>query len=48
MDGVFTLAAFETADWDRDFSPLEASGAMPDESFEGGGKETLSWVKSAL
>ena len=47
-DGVFTLAAFETADWDRDFSPWEAPGVMPGESFEGSGKETLSWVKSAL
>ena len=47
-DGVFTLAAFETADWDRDFSPWEAPGAMPDESFGAAGKRLFHGLNMLL
>ena len=41
----FLLAAFQAADWNRDFSPWEAPAAFGKDDFAGGGPETLRWLK---
>ena len=45
---TFTLAAFETDDWNRDFSPWPAEGVMAGELFQGGGDAALEWLSEAL
>lgn len=45
---AFTLAAFETDCWDRDFSPWKANGTSDGETFPGGGHDTLAWLEKAL
>lgn len=45
---AFTLVSYETDDWDRDFSPWEADGAMEGERFAGGGEAVLTWLSEAL
>ncbi len=44
-DQNFLLAAFQAADWNRDFSPWEAPAAFGKDDFAGGGPETLRWLK---
>ena len=41
-----TIFAFETDDWNRDFSPWEMT--LGDAYFQGRGYETLSWLKTTL
>lgn len=43
-DQNFLLAAFQAADWNRDFSPWEAPAAFDKDDFAGGGPETLRWL----
>ena len=45
----FTIAAFESCDWNGDFSPWPSPPVLGDEAFSGGGRKTLDWLcKSAL
>ena len=43
-DKPFSLIAFETEDWDGDFSPWKTEGLKEGEVFEGNGPKTLDWV----
>lgn len=43
----FLLAAYETEDWNREFSPWPARGVREGENFAGGGRDTLSWLAKA-
>ena len=38
------LVAYESQDWNRDFSPWPAPAAFGKERFSGGGEETLRWL----
>ena len=40
----WTLAVFEAADWNRDFSPWPAPAAFGAADFAGAGGETLDWL----
>lgn len=40
----YTLIAYEVEDWNRDFSPWEAPAVWGEESFAGGGNQTLRWL----
>jgi len=44
-DKSYMIIAFESSDWNRDFSPWEAPPAFGREGFTGGASETLSWLK---
>lgn len=41
----YVIIAFESSDWNRDFSPWKAPAVFGREGFEGGASETLSWLK---
>ena len=43
-DQNFLLAAFQAADWNRDFSPWEGPAAFGKDDFAGEGPETLHWL----
>lgn len=40
----FILAAFESNDWNRDFSPWPAPAVFKNEDFGGEGRKTLDWL----
>lgn len=45
----FTIAAFESDDWNSDFSPWPSPPVFGNEAFSGGGSKTLDWLcRSAL
>lgn len=41
---AFSLAAFEAADWNHDFSPWTAPAVFGNTAFTGGASETLNWL----
>ena len=43
----FTLAVYGSEDWDRDYSPWKAIGAVSGQTFSGGGEQTLRWLEAA-
>ena len=41
------LVAYESRDWNRDFSPWPSSGVWGKGCFSGGGEETMRWLLSS-
>jgi predicted alpha/beta superfamily hydrolase len=43
-DKSYMLIAYESSDWNRDFSPWEAPAVFGREGFAGGASQTLKWL----